>query len=70
MRKEVMILSGKYLRLVDQDGDVIYEMNDTEVFVLVDQIKKLQRIAKFQYETDEIDPLLTTLDRWLNAQSH
>jgi hypothetical protein len=70
MRKEVMILSGKYLRLVDQDGDVIYEMNDIEVLVLVDQIKKLQRIAKFQYETDELDPLLATLDRWLNAQSH
>jgi hypothetical protein len=61
-------LSG--LRLVDDDGDTIYSMHDTEVFVLVDQIKKLQRIAKFQYETDELDPLLATLDRWLNAQSH
>jgi hypothetical protein len=31
MRKEVMILSGKYLRLVDQDGDVLLVFDDRDI---------------------------------------
>lgn len=63
-----MILSGKYLRLIDQDGEVIYAADEDFVFVLHDQIKKLQSVAEHTYETDELDPFVSAIGWWLSAK--
>jgi hypothetical protein len=65
MRKEVMILSGKYLRLVDQDGDVYLQLDRADVSELARSL--MYTINYRPEEYPEYDTLQAALYDFLGA---